>query len=349
MERKLWIVKHDDGISGYFFDTQRRVTIDVFNVIGDFISIRKKKIGTDGRNRTIYALQNHIFTQLVDDDPCEIERQYDCYYEEMHREVKRAFINLKKALVIINSPSAKPQRRINDFEELKSILGLNFAVEISQFENDCDVSKAPQTMKDNFSITYKNCKSVTDLVFSMLHFYISNRYRLIQCKHCGKYAAVSSFKQTYCNRISTYRGHSQKKDKKPLACEQAVRDAKQQHARQRKSLYDKMQKATAYHAHNVYNRFLAECENHRMRIDIAPSVANLVAYDNYLYQVSQKREWTKMDMEEVVKQMDEYYERFGDMFPTMAFQNATPDEVSKMILDCLEKDKKMKVDLDVVY
>lgn len=52
---------------------------------------------------------------------------------------------------------------------------------------------------------------------------------------------------------------------------------------------------------------------------------------------------------------DEYYERFGDIFPTMFYMNSTEEELIKKIRKCLKEGKRIEkldnisLDVDIIY
>lgn len=43
--------------------------------------------------------------------------------------------------------------------------------------------------------------------------------------------------------------------------------------------------------------------------------------------------------------MDEYFEMFGDTFPTMFFQSLSPVELLDLIQECLDKGEKYELNL----
>lgn len=54
-------------------------------------------------------------------------------------------------------------------------------------------------------------------------------------------------------------------------------------------------------------------------------------------------------MENLMKLLDAYYEKFGDMFPTMCFQTATDKEMKTMIERCIKEDKSAEELFDLDY
>lgn len=50
-----------------------------------------------------------------------------------------------------------------------------------------------------------------------------------------------------------------------------------------------------------------------------------------------------------MKLLDAYYEKFGDMFPTMCFQTSTDKEMKAMIEQCIKEDKSAEELFDLDY
>lgn len=54
-------------------------------------------------------------------------------------------------------------------------------------------------------------------------------------------------------------------------------------------------------------------------------------------------------MEGFDKIMSKYEKRFGDIFPTMCFQDASKDELKKMALQCIDKNTPAEELFDLDY
>lgn len=50
-----------------------------------------------------------------------------------------------------------------------------------------------------------------------------------------------------------------------------------------------------------------------------------------------------------MKLLDEYYEKFGDMFPAMCFQTSTDKEMKVMVERCIKEDKSAEELFDLDY
>lgn len=92
-------------------------------------------------------------------------------------------------------------------------------------------------LNDTLSINYLDydeffyqCFSLSEIVFSVLHFLAINGYKVARCRHCEKYFATLTLKQDYCYRKSQYKGFSH------LECSQAVKNIKQKLRRNRRTI-----------------------------------------------------------------------------------------------------------------
>lgn len=124
--------------------------------------------------------------------------------------------------------------------------------------------------------------TMRDILFSIVHYYILNGYKLTKCKHCERWFAAQSLKNEYCERISPC--YNMVVSGKPILrsaqqCEQAVRKITQKFRDRKKSIYNGW---NAYYPEKTYS-FLNEYDRLNTAMKAAPTVTNIVAFQEYLY------------------------------------------------------------------
>lgn len=124
-------------------------------------------------------------------------------------------------------------------------------------------------------IKFKNVRSITDVVYSILYYYAYNGYKLVKCEHCGRWFVTNTFKNKYCPRKSTFDGYTH------LKCEQAVRNISQELQREKKRIYNNMTTYKDSSNPDVYS-FLDECAFYHGEIKKRATVKNLKAYFDFL-------------------------------------------------------------------
>lgn len=127
--------------------------------------------------------------------------------------------------------------------------------------------------------------TMREILFSVVHYYILNGYKLAKCKHCEKWFATKSLKIEYCERISPcYNMVVSGKPvlRKPQKCEQAVKTIKQRLEDRKESIY---QNWYVNHPDKLYepNGLLNEYTRLKNAMKAAPTVSNIVAFQEYLY------------------------------------------------------------------
>jgi hypothetical protein len=131
---------------------------------------------------------------------------------------------------------------------------------------DYDINAMFEQNKDRpYQFTY-TCHGMEDIIFSVLHYLVMMKYKFNQCSHCLQYFATTTFKQKYCNRKSLYPGFEKHN------CEQAVRNIKQNIARNKKTIYDNLGK---YYEPKALHDFLDAYDIHRGVVDDYPTVETL--------------------------------------------------------------------------
>jgi len=72
-----------------------------------------------------------------------------------------------------------------------------------------------------------------------------------------------------------------------------------------------------------------------------------------LYKNDEEQQMTEQQQKQtalkLLELLDEYYDRFGDAFPTMNFQNATDEILIELVQKCLDNNVKQQEDLTVKY
>lgn len=117
-----------------------------------------------------------------------------------------------------------------------------------------------------------NCFTLTDVLFSILHYLIYNDYNHIgHCNHCDKLYFYNNQKILYCDRNSPYEGYTN------LKCEQAVRNIKQHFSRIHKRIYDRL-----YYYEGGLDEYLDEYYKYKDEIDKCSSIKNLKEMEKYL-------------------------------------------------------------------
>ena len=126
-------------------------------------------------------------------------------------------------------------------------------------------------------IKFENLEKPFHLIYGLLYYYAYYNLKLVKCQHCGRWFATTSFKNKYCPRKSTFNGYTH------LNCEQAVRNIKQELARKKKRIYNKLVSyGFVYDGESPSNQFLNDCFEYKSKIDNKSSVENLSEYWDFL-------------------------------------------------------------------
>lgn len=266
---------------------QKNIEFDIFTIIGDFLNIRKLTYTAEKMPKFIYEYKKHIFTNDNEDiSSFDIEN------------IREIFKVLNK---ILDLPKGIDSLNLISFEELKHIMSLTFhyTVHTNTHEN----KKVPTFETKSLDLLFvqeKNdkwftyyCNSIADLVFSILHYYVVNHYKLSKCNHCGNYFATKTLKQKYCNRISPYVDIFSQKKSVPTNCEQTVRNIKQQLMRKRNRISNKIVHSNNYNDGKTefYYEFQNKCYEYKKAIDEKSSIENIQKYNEYLNVIELEKGW----------------------------------------------------------
>ena len=140
-------------------------------------------------------------------------------------------------------------------------------------------SYLPISIDEPGSMRFEGLKTVTHVMIASLYYYAYNEYKLVRCKHCGRWFATKTLKEQYCKGISPCFGDIIK-GKTPLPCEQAVRNIKQKQSRRHKNVYSYLD-ISAKNQEEI-EHFKTESKKLKEAITHSPSVENFKKYEDFL-------------------------------------------------------------------
>jgi len=136
--------------------------------------------------------------------------------------------------------------------------------------------------KDNAHMFSYSCYNEQDIIFSVLHYLILNKYKFRKCGHCGKYFATKTDKFIYCNRKSPYKGYGIFSGFEHLECEQAVRNIRQEIRRDKKRIDEDICALDRENNTNESFAFSDKCNKYEVEMDKHFTVDNLKGYEKLL-------------------------------------------------------------------
>ena len=147
---------------------------------------------------------------------------------------------------------------------------------------DFDIEKLFDEYKDNARIFTYTCYDVKDIIFSVVHYLVLQKYQFNQCGHCNKYFATKTLKNKYCKRKSPYKGYGRFSGFEKTECEQAVRDILQEIRRDIKRIDDHL--IISDRENNTHNAgiFWEACCDYREKMKQFYTVENLKAFEKLL-------------------------------------------------------------------
>lgn len=113
--------------------------------------------------------------------------------------------------------------------------------------------------------------NLNDVVFSILYYYVVDKFKVRKCCHCGRIFATKSLKIKYCPRKSTSKKY------KHLECKDAADYWKKKLREREKSVRSNWE----YYYPEKVNDLINTC-NHHLK-DLPLSIENLTACEEYLY------------------------------------------------------------------
>ena len=93
----------------------------------------------------------------------------------------------------------------------------------------------PVSINDTTSMEFDDLTNVTQVMVALLYYYSYYGFKLVKCRHCGRWFATKSLKNQYCKQISPCCGEILKGENK--SCEQAVRQIMQNCTRLRGAIH----------------------------------------------------------------------------------------------------------------
>jgi len=144
-------------------------------------------------------------------------------------------------------------------------------------------SYLPISIDEPGSMRFEGLKTVTHVMIASLYYYAYNEYKLVRCKHCGKWFATKTLKEEYCDGISPCYGLIVE-GKKVLGSERTCKDAvgiiKQRLADRKKQIYNKWYaEGFEDECFELNERFY----KYKTAIKENPTVENITACMIYLY------------------------------------------------------------------
>lgn len=303
MSEIIWIDKETAGFVKNSVCLDRQREFNIANVIGDFISIKRAKQFAISNIKYSYLLQEHVFTKMRGDvPPYDVEHFYSYYYADHCKDVENAYRCLESIMPILNNLKISKVNRLIKFDEMKKALKLTFIddIKLKVESNDSDICISYGTPTSSFSIiTCKDswfeytCNTISDMVASVLHYYIVKDYKLVKCVHCQRYFATQTLKQKYCKRTSPYSNVYSQKESMPTCCEPTVRQTNQYLLQKRNRIDNKMRQSTKYQTQEAQfcYEFRDRCIEYTQKIKKEPTPVNFEAYNDYLEETEKEGRW----------------------------------------------------------
>lgn len=154
------------------------------------------------------------------------------------------------------------------------------------------INYLPTAIDNKTGMSFEGLRTVSQVMVAALYYYAYHDYKLVRCKHCGKWFATKTLKQEYCDRISPC-FNVIVKGKPPLPCEQAVRNIFQKCGRIKNRIETKANQTVSaqLHRNSFIDRFQREYEPLYLSAKESPTVQNLTNYYNFLKQTDKEKGW----------------------------------------------------------
>ena len=129
---------------------------------------------------------------------------------------------------------------------------------------------------------YYSCRTMIDFVFSLIHYYIFNGYKIRLCSHCGKLFATQNLKEKYCTRKSPFPEYEK------YSCKQAIKPIKDMLEKKRHSEDERLRlRAKEYGVsskyNEIWNNFAKTASDYKKQIKHGASIELLTEYKNFLF------------------------------------------------------------------
>lgn len=174
------------------------------------------------------------------------------------------------------------------YETLKSAQEVaamkRFSQELDRFRK-FDKDKIDNAEFDPTLFRYYSCGTMIDFVFSLVHYFVYNGYKMAICAHCGKPFMVKSLKEKYCCRNSPFPGYENH------SCKEAVKSIKDMLEKRRLVEYERLRKRSKEYGPyskltTQFNAFCDTCNEYKASLKQGASVDLLSEYNNYLFNSS---------------------------------------------------------------
>lgn len=234
--------------------------------LGDAIALLEEKypdIPTDDASYLRY-LENDIFgaspkTLWGLKEGCSVLRNFDRIVDKYEVAAATPYLELS----------------IKDADNIR----LYYRVNSHQYHDSFFDGYANEDFVNENAVAFLELDTITKVLMAALYYYTLNGYKLVRCKHCGKWFATKTLKEQYCKRTSPCFGDVIT-GKTPLPCEQAVRNIKQKQSRRHKNVYSYLDISAKDQEDIEY--FKMESKKLKEAITHSPSVENFKKYEDFL-------------------------------------------------------------------
>lgn len=131
--------------------------------------------------------------------------------------------------------------------------------------------------KDNKNFIY-DCNSISEIVYSLLHYLFENEYKVNVCKYCDRFFITDTYKNIFCKNDCPF-----PEKYKGMNCQYAKEQIMHSISSKRRRIYK-------YIENNSYNfdvleNFKNECKKYKEIIKKSPSIWNINDYNNFIEKV----------------------------------------------------------------
>lgn len=150
----------------------------------------------------------------------------------------------------------------------------------------------PTGIDDRNGMCFEGLKTVSQVMIAALYYYAYHDYKLVKCKHCGKWFATKTLKKEYCDRESPCFGHIVR-GRESLSCEQAVRNIFQKCGRIKNRIETCARQTVSAQLHEnpFLDTFYSQCLPLYDTAKRFPTVKNLTDYYNFLKDTKKAKGW----------------------------------------------------------
>lgn len=259
------------------------ITIYPHNAGNCFVYLLDRFIGDRIHERDCYdrmhpeafVYVNGNLQQILDGD---FQPNFNCYDTYWASLAAKEFLELTNGLKAKNTMQVMEQMRIKH-----------------EIEISC-------SMKDDF-YRYHKCDTMRSIMFSVFHYLVMNGKCLKKCNLCGKWFVPKEAQENFCCRSFEYtnwQGKLKKYDNCQGARTLIIQSLKARRNKIQKMLEKRVEREGVpfseletnadyqealkqYQANRTFDCFKKEWEQYEKIIKAAPSMENLIEYENFLY------------------------------------------------------------------